>query len=250
MEEEKARIQRENLTFSLDTLGFVTHELKSPLAAMQTLITVMVEGFAGEVPQEIGAYLLRIRRNCEELQDMVKNYLDLSRIGMGELIVRTGPVDYREGVLEPCVEHALILFKSRNITVDVDCPDEVTIQADHDLLRVALTNYLTNAAKYGEEHSQVRLAVRKEGGDLVTTVRNTGAGFRPEEQAALFGRFSRLENKNTLRNRGSGLGLYLTKHIIQLHDGNVWAESVPDEWAEFGFRIPVKPGKKTEEKGR
>ena len=144
----KTRIHRENLTFSLDTLGFVTHELKSPLAAMQTLITVMIEGFAGEVSQEIGAYLLRIRRNCEELQDMVKNYLDLSRIGMGELVVRKSPVDYRQDILEPCVEHAQILFKSRDVAIAVECPDGLTIEggralrgatvAAHDDHRIAM----------------------------------------------------------------------------------------------------------------
>jgi signal transduction histidine kinase len=239
MEEEKARIQKENLTFSLDTLGFVTHELKSPLAAMQTLIAVMMEGIVGEVPKEVGTYLVRIRRNCEELQDMVKNYLDLSRIGMGELVVRKVPINYHTAIVEPCVEHAQILFKSREVTLSVECPEDVTVQADHELLRVALTNYLTNAAKYGAEQTEVRLSVREDQGELVTTVWNEGVGFRPEEEASLFAKFSRLENNNTLRNRGSGLGLYLTKHIIELHHGKVWAESVPDQWAKFCFSMPL-----------
>jgi PAS domain S-box-containing protein len=248
MEEEKARIQKENLTFSLDTLGFVTHELKSPLAAMQTLIAVMLEGLVGEVPEKIGTYLVRIRRNCEELQDMVKNYLDLSRIGMGELVVRKAPVNYHKEIVEPCVEHSQILFKSRELTLAVDCPENVAVQADRELLRVALTNYLTNAAKYGAEHTQVRLTVREDQGKLTTTVWNKGAGFRPDEQASLFAKFSRLENKNTLRNRGSGLGLYLTKHIVELHNGKVWAESAPDKWAKFCFSVPLNT--RTKMKGR
>jgi PAS domain S-box-containing protein len=239
MEEDKALIQQENLVFSLDTLGFVTHELKSPLAAMQTLIAVMLEGLAGEVPEKIGMYLIRIRRNCEELQDMIKNYLDLSRIGAGELVVRKVPVAFRKDIVDPCVEHAQILLKSREVALVVDCPDKLTVEADHDLLRVALTNYLTNAAKYGEEHTQVRLTVEEDQGKLITSVWNQGAGFRPEEQDSLFARFSRLDNKNTKKNRGSGLGLYLTKIIVELHDGKVWAESVPDKWAKFCFSIPL-----------
>jgi len=244
MEEEKARIQKENLIFSLDTLAFVTHELKSPLAAMQTLIAVMLEGLVGEVPEKIGTYLVRIRRNCEELQDMVKNYLDLSRIGAGELVVRKVPVDYCKDIVEPCVEHAQILFKSREVTLAVDCPNDVTIEADHELLGVSLTNYLTNAAKYGAEHTQVRLTVEENQGKLTTTVWNKGAGFHPEEQDSLFARFSRLDNKNTKRNRGSGVGLYLTKLIIELHGGKVWAESVPGKWAKFCFSVPLGNMKK------
>ena len=235
MEEEKARLQQESFTFSMDTLGFVTHELKSPLAAMQTLIMVMTEGYAGEVPEQIGTYLVRIRRNCEELQDMVKNYLDISRLGMGELIARKRPVNYFEEVVKPCVEHSQILFQSREITLDVDCPENLMVLADHELLRIALTNYLTNAAKYGTTHTQVRLTVSEEQGTISTTVWNEGVGFRPEEQASLFKKFSRLENKNTHKIRGSGLGLYLTKNIIELHNGKVWAESVPKQWAKFCF---------------
>jgi Amt family ammonium transporter len=250
MEEEKARIQKENLTFSLDTLGFVTHELKSPLAAMQTLIAVMLEGLAGEVPEKIGTYLVRIRRNCEELQDMVKNYLDLSRIGVGELVVRKVPVNFYEDIVEPCVEHAQIIFKSREVTLAVDCPDNLTVEADHELIRVALINYLTNAAKYGAERTQVRLTVNIDNGKLTTTVWNKGTGFRPEEQDSLFAKFSRLENKNTLRNRGSGLGLYLTKQIIELHGGKVWAESVPDKWAKFCFSVPKGTLKKAKGRAR
>jgi PAS domain S-box-containing protein len=244
MEEEKVRLQKENLTFSMDTLGFVTHELKSPLAAMQSLIMLMLEGYTGDLPDKISPYLLRIRRNCEELQDMVKNYLDLSRFGMGELVARKRPVNFYKEIVEPCLEHAQILFKSREVTPAVDCPEDVTVQADYELLRVALTNYLTNAAKYGAENTQVRLTVREDQGELTTTVWNKGAGFRPEEQALLFAKFSRLENKNTSRNRGSGLGLYLTKQIIELHNGKVWAESVPDQWAKFCFSFPLNTLKK------
>ncbi len=239
MEEEKARMQQEQLTFSMETLGFVTHELKSPLSAMQSMIAVMLDGFVGDLPDKIGTYLLRIRRNCEELQDMVKNYLDISRAGMGELVARKVPVNYYKEIVEPCVEHAQIFFESREVTLTVDCPENVTVQADPDLLRIALANYLSNAAKYGATHTQVRLIVREEQGIISITVWNEGAGFRPEEQASLFTKFSRLKNENTVKKRGSGLGLYLTKHIITLHRGKVWAESVPEQWAKFCFSFPA-----------
>jgi signal transduction histidine kinase len=68
---------------------------------------------------------------------------------------------------------------------------------------------------------------------------NEGTGFRPEEQTALFSKFSRLQNQNTANKRGSGLGLYLTKHIIELHGGTVWAESEPEQWAKFCFSVPA-----------
>ncbi len=239
MEAEKARLQQQQLIFSMETLGFVTHELKAPLSTMQTMIAVMLDGFAGELSDKIEHYLRRIRRNCEELQDMVKNYLDISRMSGGELPVRKSVVDYTEEVVKPCVEHTRILFNSHGMSVHVDAPEELMIEADSDLLQIALTNYLTNAAKYGREQSQVIVTVMEEQNSLSTTVRNEGGGFSAEERSALFARFSRLKNENTVKKRGSGLGLYLTKHILEQHAGTVWANSVPEEWTEFGFSVPL-----------
>jgi signal transduction histidine kinase len=239
MEEEKARIQQENLNFSMKTLRFVTHELKSPLATMQTMITVMLEGYMGEVSEDVGSYLLRIRHNCEELQDMVKNYLDISRLGMGELVARKAPVNYYKEIVSPCVEQTQILFESRDLSLSVTCPEDLVIQADHDLLRIALTNYLTNATKYAAVKTPVRLMVHQEDDNIITSVWNEGMGFLPEEQSLLFTKFSRLKNENSRKQRGSGLGLYLVKNIIDLHQGKVWAESTPGEWAKFSFIIPT-----------
>jgi len=247
MEQEKAQIQKDNLAFSTEMLGFVTHELKSPLATMQTLIMVMLEGYLGKVPAELGTYLLRVKHNCEELQDMVKNYLDSTRIGLGELIARKAPTNYFKDVVMPSVEQTKMLFESHSITLAVDCPDDLTIQADQELLRIALTNYLTNAAKYGAPQTQARLTVAKEPKFLSTTVWNKGAGFSDAEKSSLFSKFSRLKNENTVGKRGSGLGLYLTKHIIQSHKGKVWAESAPGEWAKFCFSFPTNGDNTTEQ---
>jgi PAS domain S-box-containing protein len=238
MEEEKERIQQENLNFSMKTLRFVTHELKSPLSTMQTMITVMLEGYMGEVSDDVGSYLLRIRHNCEELQDMVKNYLDISRLGMGELVARKASVNYYKEIVNPCVEQTQILFESRDLTLSVDCPKNLTVQVDQDLLRIALTNYLTNATKYASGKTPVRLMVDQKGDKVVTSVWNEGMGFLPEEKFLLFNKFSRLKNENTLKQRGSGLGLYLVKNIINLHGGKVWAESTPGKWAKFCFDFP------------
>ncbi len=239
MEAEKARLQQESLAFSMETLRFVTHELKTPLSAMQSMIAVMMEGFTGDIPDKVGRYLLRIRQNCEELQDMIKNYLDLSRVGMGELVVRKSHINYIKEVVERCIEQTQVLFDSRGVTLTVTVPDPLIVLADPELMRIALTNYLTNAAKYGAENKQATLTVVVERGIVSTSVWNEGAGFSAEEQTSLFTKFSRLKNENTSKKRGSGLGLYLTKYIIDMHDGKVWAESVPGQWAKFCFSFPM-----------
>ena len=106
---------------------------------------------------------------------------------------------------------------------------------------LVLTNYLTNAAKYGKEHGQATLTVVEDQGAMTVSVWNEGAGFTAEEKALLFSKFSRLKNENTANKRGSGLGLFLVKYILELHEGSVWAESEPGQWAKFCFRLPVNP---------
>jgi signal transduction histidine kinase len=113
----------------MQMLGFVTHELKAPLSAMQSMISLVMNGFAGEVPEKIGHYLLRIKRNCEELQDMVKNYLDLSRAERGELVANKVEMDFSKEVVVPSVDQARAIFDSRGMTLRVEAPETLPISA-------------------------------------------------------------------------------------------------------------------------
>lgn len=225
----------------MQTLGFVTHELKAPLGAMQMLVSNVLDGYLGPVPEAAASSLSRVRRACEELQDMVRDYLDLSRLERGELVADPHPVDVVRLVVEPAVDHTSVFFGSRGMTLRVDAPDALEVVADPDLLRVALNNYLTNAAKYGRENGEAVLTLRREGGDVRVTVWNEGEGFPPEEAGKVFGKFVRLRNASTQRTRGSGVGLFTVHRIAELHGGRAWAESEPGAWAAFHFTVRDLP---------
>lgn len=222
----------------MEMLGFVTHELKSPLAAIQTIISTLTDGYCGEVPETMGTPLTRIRRNCEELQDMVKNYLDLSRAERGELTANQRTINFHADVVVPCVEQTAALLTSRNMHLETVCDESLMVEADPELMRIALTNYLSNAAKYGLEGGTIRLDTSCREGELHVSIWNEGAGFTREERPALFGKFSRLKNAQTRGKRGSGLGLFLCQQVAEQHGGRVWAESEPGQWARFGLAFP------------
>jgi signal transduction histidine kinase len=229
----------------MQTLGFVTHELKAPLAAMQMLCSTMMEGDLGSLPGSVTGFLVRIQRNCEELQDMVRDYLDLSRLERGELMAKKCRIDVFDGVVQLSVEQTAVFFHSRGITLTVDCPRVLTLVCDPGLLRIALNNYLTNAAKYGREGGRATLTVRTEG-DLTTfTVWNEGDGFPPEAAERLFEKFFRVRNASTHSKRGSGIGLFTVKNIAALHGGRAWAECDPGSWAAFHLRLPVQAAEST-----
>jgi len=235
-----ARLERANRNY-METLGFVTHELKSPLAAIQSMLDVILKGYlGGEIPEKAKDYLGRIRRNCQELQDMVKNYLDLSRAERGELSASIKEIDFYKSVVDPCVQQNLAMFDARGINLEVECPTELNVQADADLMRIALTNYLSNAAKYGTDNGRARLIVQTKDGQVIVRMWNEGPGFTEGEKESLFKKFSRLRNEASQGCRGSGLGLFLCKQIADLHNGQVWADVEPGQWAQFNLSFPTE----------
>lgn len=234
------KIEQSNRNY-MQTLGFVTHELKAPLAAIQMLIGTMVDGYLGTVSPQVSDFFNRIQRNCEELQDMVRDYLDLSRLERGELVANKSLIDLPKTVVEMTVDQTAVFFRSRKINVEINCPPELTVIADPSLLRIALNNFLTNAAKYGREGGRAAVTVKAEDGRVTLSVWNDGEGFPTEAAEHLFEKFFRVRNSNTHSKRGSGIGLFTVRNIAELHGGRAWAESEPGAWAAFHLSFPSHP---------
>jgi signal transduction histidine kinase len=234
------KLEQSNRSY-MQTLGFVTHELKAPLAAIQMLIATMVDGYLGKVSPEVSDFFTRIQRNCEELQDMVRDYLDLSRLERGELAAAKSAIDLAKTVVEMAVDQTALFFRSRNIAVSVDCPAELPAVADPGLLRIALGNFLTNAAKYGREGGKTVVTAKAEDGRVTLSVWNEGEGFPPEQAGRLFDKFFRVRSSHTHAKRGSGIGLFTVKNIAELHGGRAWAEAEPGRWAAFHLSFPSQP---------
>lgn len=223
----------------MEMLGFVTHELKAPVGAIHMMVNTLLGGYGGEVPDHLRHPLDRIRKNCEELLDMAREYLDLSRFERGDLQARREPLDLEADVLSVAVENALPLLEARGMVVEVHAAAGLRTQGDAGLLRIALGNFLSNAAKYGEPGGRVRVDLTADGGSARFAVWNEGAGFTPQEGERLFGKFSRLDNATTRGARGSGVGLFLVRQIAELHGGAVSAESLPGHWARFTIDVAL-----------
>ncbi len=224
----------------MKTMRFVTHELKAPLAAIEGLAGLLVKGSIRDVSEDQRYIAGRIKRNTEDLQDMVKNYLDLARAERGELNPNFRHIDFVADVLEPAVSATRPLFDSRSISLYSRHPAQLPCLGDPELLRIALVNYLSNAAKYSREGNEAVVAAAEYDGEIQVSVWNQGIGFKPEERARLFKKFSRLRNRENRDKRGSGLGIYLAKEIIEKHGGQVDAKSAPGQWADFTFRLPTR----------
>jgi signal transduction histidine kinase len=223
----------------LEMLGFVTHELKSPVASMYAAALSLQDGVAGSLSDPQRRLSATIVRNCEYLEDMVKNYLDLSRIEKGEMEVHPQEVDLLDELVVPNIEQLNQQAENRGIRICCDVPAGVILRVDPELARIALGNFLSNAIKYGRERSRIEIRARQYNSQVRVSVWNEGAGFGPEQREKLFRKFGRLSDAQTKRQKGSGLGLYLVREIAERHGGRVGATSEPNEWAEFWLTLPL-----------
>jgi len=229
----------------MDMLGFVSHELKDPIAAIITHATLMHDGYLGELTDEQKQKLANMKTKGEYLLGIVKQYLNLARLETGKIEPSYFHV---EDVVSEFVEPSIEMLKDREslheMSLERDFPEEkIAADCDPDLLMIVITNLLTNAFRYGSKGGKVRIGVKAGSGHVSFSVFNDGPGFSEQEKKLLFRKFSRLPSHQKSRKIGTGLGLYMAWNIINAHKGTICAESKPGEWACFSFVIPVSPGK-------
>lgn len=224
----------------MNLLGFVAHELKAPLSTLTTMGHMYLEGYMGPIHEAGKATVSNMIKISGYMINMIQNYLGLSQLETGEMRYKPQKgVKFRDDILNFVITTLEARIRERNISIKIEGPDEVILQADPDLLRLVFTNLIDNALKYGEENSEVNIQFKTKNQQLIFSIRNQGVGFSPEQAARLFKRFSRLQQKGLEDRKGTGLGLYLSWWIIQKHKGHIWAHSSPGKWAEFVVELPL-----------
>ncbi|MBP7126778.1 GAF domain-containing sensor histidine kinase [Myxococcota bacterium] len=226
-----------------EMLGFVAHELKSPVGAMILEARMILDGYAGPVAEEQRRRLDRLVAKGEYLLGLVRDYLDLARVEAGDLApaIRDG-VDLAGEVLEMAIEIAAPQAAEKGITIERDWPETpFPVAVDPDLLRIVAVNLVGNGVKYGREGGRVRVSARRTPEGFRAAVFNEGPGFPESQRSRLFRKFSRVQDPELMRRKGTGVGLYTVARIVRMHGGRVGAESEPGSWAEFRFEIPQPP---------
>ena len=225
----------------LDMLGFVSHELKSPLSAIITSGDMLSQGFMGELTPEQKEWMGRMTTQAHYLMSLIRDYLDLARLEGGQMKLRLQPgVRLKEDILAPAQELLRLELDKQHVRLEQDLPSTLSpLTCDPDLMKIVAINLLGNAIKYGQEPGEVRVTAREDDTGVAWSVWNRGPGFTEEDQHRLFKKFSRLPSPELHRRKGSGLGLYTCWRIVQLHHGLITARSTPGHWAEFTVRLPL-----------
>jgi len=224
----------------LEMLGFVTHELKSPLASIVFGIGSLREKILGELTEGQEDVLKSSARSADYLNSTIANFLNLSRIEEGELKLKISQVSLKENIIEPAANRLQEIATDNRMEFDIDIPDDLVIECDPDLMNSVFQNLISNALKYGYKGTSIKVSSELSDGLVNISVFNEGSGFSNEDRLNMFTKFSRFNAANYNTKSGTGLGLFVTKNIILKHNGTIWAESEQGKWAKFTFTIPLK----------
>jgi len=208
----------------LDLLGFVAHELKGILSSTMMNAYSLHDGFLGMINFKQKRAVDSICRNLDYLAATVKKFLNLSRIERGNLEINKTYFNLRDGIFEPAVQTFIKQISDRGMKLINEMDPAMRVHADQDLMQIVANNLINNAAKYGSDSGKIILRSRQDDKMATVEVYNDGRPITSEQMAKLFKKFSRLDVPEKKQVKGTGLGLYITRQIVESHGGSIRVE--------------------------
>ena len=222
-----------------DFLANMSHELRTPLNAIIGFSEVMLGGMAGTMPDKQKEFIGDIRDSGKHLLALINDILDLSKIEAGRM-----ELDVTRFDLPSAMSNAMTLVRGRaerhGIRLSSDISAEVSsYDGDERKFKQIVLNLLTNAVKFTPEGGSVTLGAQRMNGAYVFSVKDTGVGIAPEDQQAVFEEFKQVGRDYDKKAEGTGLGLALTKRLVELHGGRIRLDSIVGKGSTFTFELPL-----------
>lgn len=220
-------------------IRITNHELRTPLDVIRGNIDMVIKGETGEISARTKEYLADALLGADRLTKLVNDMLDISRVETGRMKFFLENIDFVK-FLETIHTEFVPLAKKRNLALSLECPRDLpAVFSDRGRIFQAIDNFLGNSLKFTPGGGTITIGAKTEDSMVVVSVRDTGAGIRQEDQKKLFKRFPQIETPTIEGIKGTGLGLYLTRHIIEKLGGRIWAESAGfGKGATFSFALP------------
>jgi len=222
-------------------VSMVAHELKSPLAATEGWLNLLLSGLIKDDPKEAKHVIERSYIRVNTLRNLVSELLSITAIETGNFQLHRSNVDVA-AIARQAVEAAGEKARAKVIDLvlnDITLDKGKTALADREALLLIFANLIDNAVKYTPDGGTVTVQVAQNGMYTSVSVKDTGVGIMPEEMDKIFEEFYRVKNEDTIDIPGTGLGLSLVKRLIELHQGQIEAESTPGAGSVFTVKIPL-----------
>ncbi|MBI4390437.1 MAG: GAF domain-containing protein, partial [candidate division NC10 bacterium] len=221
-------------------LANMSHELRTPLNAIIGFSALLEEGQHGPLTEKQRRFVGHVQTSGKHLLAVINDILDLTRVEAGKLELALEPVD-----LAAVIEEALTLVRegafAKKLSLTAELPDGIRpAVADPVRLRQILYNLLSNAVKFTPEGGTVTVGAERDGEGVTVWVRDTGIGISPEDQERIFREFEQVDNSFSRQYQGAGLGLALTRRLVELHGGRIRVESTPEKGSTFTFTLPQR----------
>lgn len=223
-------------TLRADFISNVSHELKTPLAAIQNYaVLLQSEDISKEERLE---YAQAITGASKHLNGLITNVLRLNKLENQTIFPAAKEYDLSEQLVQTLLSFETI-WEEKEIEIETDIEENIRIQADEELLSVVFSNLLSNAMKFTPEHGTVTVRLRKENDHAVVTVSDTGEGMNEETMKHIFDKFYQGDTSHSVK--GNGLGLALVRRILSISGGKVDVSSKPGEGSTFTVTLPLRP---------
>jgi signal transduction histidine kinase len=222
-----------------DFVSTVTHELRTPLTSIRAITEILLDDPDVEVEQR-KKFLGIITKEAERLSRLINQVLDLAKIESGKADWVETLVDMKE-VISDTLAAMDQLFREKNIQVEARLPEKVsTVTVDLDRMTQVMLNLLSNAVKFCDSaNGRVEIALAEREGFLSVDVRDNGRGISPEDHETIFSKFHQVGDTLTDKPHGSGLGLHISRQIVEHFGGRMWVESSLGGGARFSFTLPT-----------
>ncbi|HUY73200.1 MAG TPA: ATP-binding protein [Candidatus Dormibacteraeota bacterium] len=216
-------------------LSVASHELRGPMTVIKGYLTMLEEGSLGEMPPRAHSVLPLLISKSDEINWMLEEMVEASRLEEGKLALKKRRLDIVE-LAGAAVDGVRILVSGHQVNV-VQPQAPVVADVDPDRFQIVVRNLLTNAAKYSPAGTEIKVDISEQGGSGVVAVTDQGVGISAEDQVQLFTRFARIQSTQDVR--GTGLGLWLSREIARMHDGDLTVVSELDHGSTFLFAVPL-----------
>ena len=240
--QETARLQEEKRRIEENFITMITHQLRSPLAAVQQYLVVILAGMTGDVNSKQTEMMEQARLKLDGLMELIDDWLGMARISENELVEGFKPFDL--GVLLSDLA-AFMRPVARQMQVWLrieDCEGLSMTQGDREALEQVFMNVISNAIAYNRTDGEVMIRMREEEELIVTEISDTGLGISEKDLPHIFDQFYRAKTEETKQIKGTGLGLSIAKKIVDCHHGSIEVASVVGEGTTFTILLPKASG--------